>query len=122
MDKTTYIKVPLHSPLFRDLYLSLGYHMASAQGPISKLKAELSEIGWGVPGLLPADTRIKLGVQGMEITFEISCSIELKLGSLEKDGLSIPLPFPKHRGLISGWYRVDRPDAFARFHEFGTDF
>ena len=120
MDKTTYIKIPLHSPLFRDLFLTLEYHMQSARGPITNVRSTLSEIGWGVPGLLPDDTRVKLGVQGLEITFDIACSIELKIGSLEKDGLSIPMPFPKHRGLVSGWYNVGHHTSFARFHEFGN--
>jgi hypothetical protein len=99
----TRIRIPLHSPLFRDLFLTLSYTAHSARGPITNLSGELSDIGWGISGLLPADTHLSLSSWQGRIDFEITCSIELKIGSLEKDGLSIPMPFPKHQGMISGW-------------------
>lgn len=85
------------------------------------MNGELSEIGWGISGLLPDDTRFKLSAYGARIEFDIECSIMLKIGSLEKDGLSIPMPFPKHRGLVTGWYDYLSHDCFARFHEFGEE-
>jgi hypothetical protein len=118
----TRIKIPLHSPLFRDLFLSLYYTAQTVRGPLSNIHGELSDIGWGVSGLLPANTRINLSSYGTRISFDIECSIQLKIGSLEKDGLSLPMPFPIHRGLISGWYDYLYHDYFARFHEFGNDF
>jgi hypothetical protein len=118
---TTNIKVPLHSPLFKDLFLTLYYTAQSSRGPITNLKVELSEIGWGVPGLLPAETHIKASTYGATIEFEIGCSIELKIGSVEKDGLSIPMPFPKHRGLVIGWYNYCYGTHYAIFHQFGDD-
>lgn len=121
-DIRTNIEVPLRSPLFRDLYLTLYYHLESSRGPITRLRGELSEIGWGVPGLVTDDTRLNLSLLGHQIEFDIECSIELKIGSLAKDGISIPLPFPKHRGTVSGWYNIDYHTHFARFHEFGTEF
>lgn len=118
---TTNIKIPLHSPLFRDLFLTLYYTAQSSRGPLTNIKAELSEIGWGVPGLLPADTHIEVSSYGSVIDFKIGCSIELKVGSLEKDGLSIPMPFPKHRGLVVGWYDYLNHTHYAAFHQFGSD-
>lgn len=94
--------------------------MLTAQGPISSVKATLGEIGWGAPGLVSDDTQISCSVTGLEISFEIEVSIELKAGS-EKGGFTLPLPFPKHRGVISGWFNEAYRTHFARFHEFGED-
>ncbi len=119
-DVRTKIRIYLHSPLFRDLFLTLYYKAASARGPLSQAKAELGEVGWGVPGLVSEDTRIKLDIAGSQVLFDIECSIELRADS-DKGGLKIPLPFPRHRGLVTGWYDFQNSTCFARFHEFGDD-
>ena len=119
-DVRTDIRVPLPSPLFRDLFLTLEYRLKTARGPVSNLHVELSEIGWGVPGLIPADTQIHTSVTNLTIYFEIHITVELKIGAMEKDGISLPLPFPKHRGTVSGWFNTQNHDHYAVFHDFGS--
>jgi hypothetical protein len=98
--------VNLHSPLFQNLVVYL-YYTKKEDGKFAKgVKMELKEGGWGASGLIQEDREQIYKWDGTRITYRMSCTIQLRVGSVEKNGMKLPLPFPTHHIIIEGYYDV----------------
>lgn len=115
----TMIPADIHSPLFRNLCITLRYYKKTASADVGAVELKLSEEGWGVPGLILDDTIVTCVTRGPIIIFDVQCSIELRLGSMEKDGVSVPLPVPHHLATIKGEFNTNTKRGNGVFHEFG---
>ena len=95
------------------------YRKNDSTEAISNVKITLNEQGWGMPGLVNEDSSVMQTVIRRTIHFDIACSIELRAGS--EHGITLPLPFPRHRGIVKGRYDTVLGHASVTFHVFNND-
>ena len=96
----------------------LYYNKDAKTGLISDVKIDLKEAGMGVPGLIGDSMVPLISVIRTWIVFDLAFTMEARLGSMEKDGITFPLPFPAHQCSIHGHYntRTAKGDGTFKSH------
>ena len=111
------ILVDVNSILFRNLLVMILYRKNG--GKITTAKVTLAEEGIGVPGLVSGSSIIH-SISGPTIHFDIQCTMEIRVGSMDRGGMSLPLPFPTHNCLVTGYANTTSKLANTKFLVFGN--
>lgn len=111
------IGVNTDSIFFRNLSVTLYYNKDPKTAAVSSLRVDLKEMGGGVPGLITDSMVPMMHMLGTWIVFDLEFTMEARLGSMEMNGLAIPLPVPAHQCNIHGTYNTYRGESEAKFTE-----
>lgn len=114
----TAVSIPVNSLFFRDLMVTVDY-MRQKDGKITAARAMLSEYGMGFPGLLDDQTLHNTAIRSPFIHFDFFVTMQFRAGSMEKDGLALPLPFPVHKATVVGAVNTKTGTASGVFRLFG---
>ena len=109
------IKVPTDSAFFRDLAVYLYFFKDPKTGTVSNYQFELRESGFGFPGLLSDSVTALMLPHGNHLVFDLQFTMEFRVGSMEKAGFTVPLPFPTHQCTIHGTYNSRTGSKSATF-------
>ena len=100
---------------FRDLAVYLYYFKDEKTKAVSNWQYELREINMGMPGLVLDSVTGMLSLANTWLVFDLDFTMEFRIGSYEREGFSVPLPFPTNQCNIQGTFDTRTGSHQQRF-------